>query len=76
MKLSIQDFDQKAVMLDAFSIEDDPYYNLFFGGYIKPEKMLLDPEKAKEVRAAMKIVQSFMDCADLIVQAHNEENED
>ena len=39
---------------------DDPYYDLFEGGYIKPEDFL-DPEDALRVTEAMAVVQDFLD---------------
>lgn len=37
----------------------DPYYDLFEGGYVVPEELLEDPEDAKRVRAAMKVLEDF-----------------
>ena len=40
----------------------DLYYDLFEGGYIKPEAML-EPEDAERVREAMRLVEAFLDAA-------------
>lgn len=39
----------------------DPWYDLFQGGYFKPEELLADQEEARKVREAMKLVHKFMD---------------
>ncbi len=41
----------------------DAYYDLFEGGYIKPEKMLLDAEQATVVNNAIEVVKNFLDQA-------------
>ncbi len=37
---------------------DDFYYDLFIGGYIKPEKFL-DEESAQKVREAIKVISEY-----------------
>lgn len=37
---------------------DDPYYDLFVGGYIRPEELLEDPD---EVLEAMRVITEFLD---------------
>ena len=39
---------------------DDFYYDLFAGGYIKPEEMLSE-EDAKKVREAVSVITDFVD---------------
>lgn len=39
----------------------DPYYDLFDGGAIKPEKLLVDKAEAKLVRESIKKVRAFLD---------------
>jgi len=44
---------------DAKPVEtSEPYYDLFEGGYIKPDE-LLEEEDAKRVAEAMKVITSF-----------------
>lgn len=45
-------------------VTDDPYYDLFEGGYIKPDQ-LLEEEDAAELRQAIKLVQKFLRQAEL-----------
>jgi len=40
---------------------DSPYYDLFLGGRFKPEGLLDNPEDAKKVRAAMDLVEEYVD---------------
>jgi hypothetical protein len=42
----------------------DPYYDLFDGGYIKPEEMLVNPNEIAMVKNAIKIVKQFLDEAE------------
>ncbi len=42
----------------------DFYYDLFEGGYIKPEKMLVEKEDAKKVNDAIKLVKKFLEEAE------------
>lgn len=37
---------------------DDPYYDLFDGGYIKPEELLEDPD---EVLEAVRVIKEFLE---------------
>jgi hypothetical protein len=39
----------------------DPYYDLFDGGDINPEKILADKEEAKKVREAIETILRFLD---------------
>jgi len=41
----------------------DTYYDLFDGGYIKPEKLLKNKEDVEKVKAAVKLVKEFLDSA-------------
>ena len=43
------------------SSSDDEWYALSKGGYIKPEKVLADPEQVKLVRDAQAVLESFFD---------------
>jgi len=38
---------------------DDFWYDLFDGGYIKPEKLLKNKEDVAKVKEAMKVLQQF-----------------
>lgn len=40
---------------------EDPMYDLFDGGYIKPEELLESQLEARKVRDAMNIVEQFLD---------------
>lgn len=40
-------------------VSNDPYYDLFEGGYINP-KQFLEEESAQKVREAMNIVKEFI----------------
>ena len=42
---------------------DDLFYDLFVGGYVKPEKLLVDKEDVEKVQNAINIVQEFLDGA-------------
>ena len=42
----------------------EPHYDLFDGGYIKPEELLADPEQAKKVNDAVRTIQAFFDQAE------------
>jgi hypothetical protein len=39
----------------------DTFYDLFEGGYIKPEELLEDPKDAEKIRATMKVIELFLD---------------
>jgi hypothetical protein len=41
-------------------VTSDPYYDLFDGGYIKPEEFLEDEADVKTVKDAIKIVEDFL----------------
>lgn len=41
--------------------DGDWWYDLADGGYIKPEELLVDPEDAKKVLEAVKVVKAFQD---------------
>ena len=41
---------------------DNPFYDLFVGGYINPED-LLEEEDAQKVLSAMEVVEDFMEKA-------------
>lgn len=43
---------------------DDFYYDLFDGGYIKPEKLLKNKEDIDRLKEAIKIVKKFHDEAE------------
>jgi hypothetical protein len=40
---------------------DDPYYDLFQGGYIKPELLLKNQEEVEKVKEAIATVKTFID---------------
>lgn len=42
------------------AITDDPHYDLFIGGYIKPEDYLVQVD-ANRVRSAMALIDEFFD---------------
>ena len=42
---------------------DEPYYDLFDGGYIKPEKLLDSEEDIKKINDAVKVIEDFMSIA-------------
>lgn len=39
----------------------EPFYDLFLGGYIRPEELLVEKEDIKKVNEAIEIVETFMD---------------
>jgi len=43
---------------------DDPYYDLFVGGYIKPRVMLDDSTQVEELLNAIKLVKQFLNEAE------------
>lgn len=45
-------------------VTEDFWYDLFSGGYIKPEKLLESPEDIQKVREAMKVLEDFLDSAE------------
>lgn len=42
---------------------EDPWYAISMGGYLKPDRCLVDPEQAKKVNDAVSIVESFFQAA-------------
>lgn len=44
--------------------EEDFYYDLFLGGYIKPSDILANPEQVELVTLAEKIISKFKDLFD------------
>ncbi len=52
---------------------EDFYYDLFDGGYIKPEELLDDPEAAENVRRAIRVIQRF---EQLLLDASEEDEDD
>jgi len=74
--LKIQDFKISAVKDAEFKIEDDAYYNLFQGGYIDPEDLLIEKEKALEVRNAMHLIANYLDVAETMAAQFNEEEDE
>lgn len=76
MKISIQDFKLSAVKDAAFKLQDDTYYNLFNGGYIDPEDLLNDKDKALNVRNAMKIIINYLDVAETLAMEYQEEEDE
>jgi hypothetical protein len=38
----------------------DPYYDLFDGGYFKPEKLLADKEEIVAINAAIKLIKQYL----------------
>ena len=42
----------------------EPYYDLFDGGYIKPEKLLKHKDEAKKVNEAVALVKRFLEDAE------------
>ena len=45
-------------------VTDDFWYDLFDGGYIKPEKLLMNQEDIDKVKNAMEIITDFKDSAE------------
>lgn len=52
---------------------EDFYYDLFDGGYIKPEELLDDPAHAENVRRAIRVIQKF---EQLLLDAAEEAEDD
>ena len=50
--------------LDELVFTNEPHYDLFDGGYIKPEELLENPSEAKEVNEAIVLVRQFLDEAE------------
>lgn len=48
---------------DSVIYSEDPYYDLFDGGYIKPEDILIDPEEIADVYDAIALISSFIEQA-------------
>lgn len=48
-------FKEGAVVYTA-----DPYYDLFDGGYISPDKILEDPADVKMVEDAIKVIETYL----------------
>lgn len=46
--------------LDEPVVSSDLYYDLFDGGYIKPEEMLKDKEDVKKVNDAIEVIRNFL----------------
>lgn len=42
-------------------VSSDLYYDLFIGGYIKPEKFVEDESQLEEIKEAISLVKSFID---------------
>jgi len=53
------EFNNKVV-----NTSSEPYYDLFDGGYLKPEEMLVNPNEISMVKNAIKIVKQFLDEAE------------
>jgi hypothetical protein len=56
---------EELVFIDKSEIESpvystDLYYDLFEGGYIKPEDMLEDPQQIADIYDAMNLIQMFL----------------
>jgi len=49
---------------NASVVSTEPHYDLFSGGYIKPEALLADEEQAAKVRDAVETVRQFLDQAE------------
>lgn len=45
-------------------VTDDFYYDLFDGGYIKPEKLLKNQEDIDKVKNAIEIIKDFKESAE------------
>lgn len=45
-------------------VTDDFFYDLFNGGYIKPEKLLKNQEDIDKVKNAIEIIKDFKDSAE------------
>jgi hypothetical protein len=45
---------------DDVTYTEDPHYDLFDGGYIKPEDWLVDPEEIADVYDAIALINSFL----------------
>lgn len=45
-------------------VTDDFFYDLFDGGYIKPEKLLKNQEDIDKVKNAIEIIKDFKDSAE------------
>lgn len=53
---------------------DDIYYDLFQGGYIRPENILDSPEEAQKVNDAIKVIEDFFN--DLMADGILDDEED
>ncbi|HUS50611.1 MAG TPA: hypothetical protein VMZ91_10630 [Candidatus Paceibacterota bacterium] len=53
---------------DATLITDDFWYDLFDGGYIKPEKLLEDQVDIDSVEEAISILEDFRESLDDILE--------
>lgn len=53
----------KKVPITGGVYSSDMYYDLFHGGYIKPQQML-EPEDAKRVQEAVATVMEFLNLAE------------
>ena len=45
---------------------EDPYYDLFLGGYIKPGEFLSDKKQAEQIEQAIEVVKAFLKQAESI----------
>lgn len=50
--------------INAHFETEEPYYDLFDGGDMRPEELLKDPNDAAQVRAAIDIVKKFLEDAE------------
>lgn len=48
---------------DTVIYSEDPHYDLFDGGYIKPEDILVDPAEIADVYDAIAVINSFLEQA-------------
>lgn len=46
---------------DVHFSSDDFYYDLFEGGYIKPENLLENPDEIVKVKQAISVIEQFRD---------------
>ena len=51
---------KESISEDDIACVDDVYYDLFDGGYIKPEKFLADKESIAEVQWAIATIEDFL----------------
>jgi hypothetical protein len=48
---------------DVVMTTDDPYYDLFQGGYIKPRELLVDEHQIATLELAVGLIQEFLEQA-------------